>query len=116
MFNFEKLEVWHKAITFADLVYRVTRSFPTDERFGLTHQLRRAAVSISSNVAEGSARSSADFAKFIGSAAGSPYEVVTQATVAREQGFVGGDDDARVYAGAEEIVRMLSGLRKSLGE
>jgi hypothetical protein len=54
MFNFEKLEVWQEAINFADLVYDVTRAFPETERFGLTNQLRRAAVSISSNLAEGS--------------------------------------------------------------
>ena len=65
MFNFEKLDVWQKAIGFADLIYADTRTFPTDERFGLTTQLRRAAVSISSNIAEGSSRSSKiDFARF----------------------------------------------------
>ena len=49
MFNFEKLDVWQEAINFADFVYSVTRAFPNDERFGLTNQMRRAAVSISSN-------------------------------------------------------------------
>ena len=53
MFNFEKLDVWQKAIDFADLVYNRTRGFPADERFGLTNQMRRAAVSMSSNIAEG---------------------------------------------------------------
>jgi len=52
MFNFEKLNVWQKAIDFADLIYKHTREFPTDERFGLTNQMRPAAVSISSNIAE----------------------------------------------------------------
>ena len=66
MFNFEKLDVWQKAIDFADLIYTNTRGFPADERFGLTTQLRRGAVSISSNIAEGSSRSSkVDFARFI---------------------------------------------------
>ena len=66
MFGFEKLEVWQKAIDFADTVYLVTRHFPADERFGLTNQMRRAAVSISSKIAEGSARiSKKDFARFI---------------------------------------------------
>ena len=66
MFNFEKLEVWQKAIDFADLVYNYTRNYPTDERFGLTNQMRRAAVSISSNIAEGTSRmSQTDFARFI---------------------------------------------------
>ena len=71
MFGFEKLEVWDKAISFADTVYSITREFPADERFGLTNQMRRAAVSISSNIAEGSARNSRkDFARFIEIATG----------------------------------------------
>jgi hypothetical protein len=64
MFNFEKLEVWQEAINFADTVYTLTRAFPDEERFGLTNQMRRAAVSISSNLAEGSSRASRpDFAR-----------------------------------------------------
>jgi len=89
MFKFEKLDVWQKAIDFADLVYSKTKSFPVDERFGLTNQMRRAAVSISSNIAEGSARiSDADFARFVEIAAGSLFEVVSEATVAKRQGRV----------------------------
>ena len=116
MFKFEKLAVWQKAVDFADLVYTSSRAFPSDERFGLTNQIRRAAVSISSNIAEGSARSDPDFAKFIGYAAGSLYEVVTQAAVAKRQGFLDDRAFARIYADGEEISRMLSGLRGSLGE
>jgi four helix bundle protein len=56
MFNFEKLDVWQEAIAFADLIYEVTAKFSEQERFGLTNQMRRAAVSISSNIAEGSWR------------------------------------------------------------
>ena len=79
MFNFEKLDVWQKAIDFADLVYNHTRDFPGDESFGLTNQMRRAAVSISSNVAEGTSRmSQTDFARFIEIATGSVFEVVSQ--------------------------------------
>jgi four helix bundle protein len=89
MFNFEKLDVWQKAIDFADLVYKETQAFPPDERFGLTNQLRRAAVSISSNIAEGSSRSSkTDFARFTGIAAGSVFEAVSQAFIARRQTFL----------------------------
>jgi len=58
MFNFEKLDTWHEAIAFGDLVYQVTRWFPDEKRFGLTNQMRRAAVSISSKIAEGTSRSS----------------------------------------------------------
>ena len=115
MFNFEKLEVWKKAIDFADLVYKQTQSFPLEERFGLTNQLRRAAVSISSNIAEGSSRSSkTDFARFTEIAAGSVFEVVSQAFIAQRQNFLVEDRFRKIYADAEELSRMLSGLRKSL--
>ncbi|HEX4665082.1 MAG TPA: four helix bundle protein [Chthoniobacterales bacterium] len=115
MFNFEKLDVWQKAIDFADLVYSTTRSFPADERFGLTNQLRRAAVSISSNIAEGCSRNSqTDFARFVEIATGSVFEVVSQAFVSRRQGFMNDDNFHALYRAAEEQSRMLSGLRKSL--
>jgi four helix bundle protein len=115
MFNFEKLDVWQKAIDFADLIYADTRSFPSDERFGLTTQLRRAALSISSNIAEGSSRSSkVDFARFVEIAGGCVFEVVSECFVARRQNFLTNDDFLKIYAAAEEESRMLSGLRKSL--
>ncbi len=114
MFKFEKLSVWQKSIAFADLVYVATRSFPADERFGLTNQLRRAATSFASNIAEGSARSDPDFTRFLGYAAGSLYEVVTQSYVAKNQGFLPNGQFTQIYTAAEEISRMLSGLRDSL--
>ena len=114
MFNFEKLEVWQKSIAYAGMIYRLTRGFPVDERFGLTNQLRRAANSVASNLAEGSARPNADYARFVGYAAGSLYEVVTQATIARNEGFLAPDHFIDLYRQADEISRMLSGLRKSL--
>lgn len=115
MFNFEKLDTWHEAIAFADLVYQLTRGFPADERFGRTNQMRRAAVSIASNVAEGSSRSSrADYIRFLEIATGSLFEVVSQATIGRNQGFLTADAYQRLYQAAEKQSRMLSGLRKSL--
>lgn len=115
MFNFEKLDVWHRAIEFADLVYRLTRTFPADERFGLTNQMRRAAVSVSSNLAEGTSRvSKIDFARFVEIATGSLFEVVSQSTVSKRQGMLAEPDYLKIYAAAEEQSRMLSGLRKSL--
>lgn len=115
MFNFEKLDVWQKAIAFADLVYSLTRNFPSDERFGLTNQMRRAAVSISSNIAEGTSRSSrTDFARFVEIATGSLFEVISQAHIGRNQGFLPPSDFTRLYEAAEEQSRMLSGLRRSL--
>jgi four helix bundle protein len=115
MYNFEKLDVWHKAIDFADVIYDQTRSFPPDERFGLTNQLRRAAVSISSNIAEGSSRSSkSDFARFVEIATGSVFEVVSQSFIARRQTFLSEAHFRTIYEAGEEQSRMLSGLRRSL--
>lgn len=116
MFNFEKLEVWQKAIDFADFVYSVTRAFPDDERFGLTNQMRSAAVSISSNIAEGTSRHSReDYARFLEIATGPVFEVVSQSFIAQRQNYLSEEDRQRLYAAAEEQSRMLSGLRRSLG-
>lgn len=116
MFKFEKLAVWHKSIDFADEIYTATEHFPTDERFGLTNQLRRAGNSIPSNIAEGAARTDPDFVRFIGYATGSVYEVVTQSFIARKRGLIPEPVFTRIYAHAEEIGRMLTGLRDSLDE
>jgi four helix bundle protein len=115
MFNFEKLEVWQRAIAFTDPVYAATRQFPNDERFGLTNQMRRASVSVSSNIAEGSSRSSKkDFASFVEIGYGSLMEVVSQSHIARRQEFLDQGTFQSIYNEAEEISRMLSGLRSSL--
>ena len=104
-----------EAIDFAGLVYVHTRNFPADERFGLTNQMRRAAVSISSNIAEGTSRTSQiDFARFIEIATGFVFEVVSQAFIGRRQGFLTEEGFRALYSAADEIGRMLSGLRKSL--
>ena len=115
MFNFEKLDTWNDAIAFADIVYRLTRDFPPEERFGLTNQMRRAAVSISSNLAAGCSRSSkTDYSRFLRIATGSVFEVVSQATIGRNQGFLRPADHDQLYRAADKQSRMLSGLRKSL--
>jgi four helix bundle protein len=117
MFNFEKLETWQKAVAFADLVYQTTRNFPADERFGLTNQMRRAAVSVPSNIAEGSARNSKnDYARFLEIATGSLFEVVSQSFVGKRQGFLSEPDFKKLYSAAEEQGKMLSGLRRAVLE
>ncbi|WLD15212.1 four helix bundle protein [Planctellipticum variicoloris] len=114
-FNFEKLTVWQKAIEYAELIYEATSHFPRDERFGLTNQLRRASVSISSNIAEGSSRSSrTDFRRFIEIAYGSLLETVSQIQIAKRRGFLTESDHERIYVLADELARMLSGLGASL--
>lgn len=115
MFNFEKLTVWQRSIDFADIVYSLTKSFPDEERFGLTNQMRRAAVSVSSNVAEGSSKiSKADYGRFLEYATGSVFEVVSQATVGLRQGYLNEVQYRKLYAAAEEQGKMLSGLKNSL--
>ena len=115
MFNFEKLKVWERAIEFSDMIYSFTRTFPDDERFGLTSQMRRAAVSIASNIAEGSSRGSGtDFARFVEIATGSVFEVAAKSSIALRQGFISQRQHRAIYAAAEEQSRMLSGLRKAL--
>jgi four helix bundle protein len=117
MFNFEKLEVWNEAIEFADLIYGLTRAFPEAEKFGLTSQMRRSAVSISSNIAEGTSRNSrTDFARFVEIATGSVFEVVSQSAVARRQNFLAEADLQQIYSACEKQSKMLSGLRRSLVE
>ena len=115
MFRFEKLVVWQKSIEFSSQVYKLTQGFPNEERFGLTSQMRRASVSISSNIAEGSGRSSDnDFARFIEIAYGSLMEVVSQMNIAKSQNFLQHGDFEELYQRANELSRMLSGLRTSL--
>jgi four helix bundle protein len=115
MFRFERLEVWRRSIEFADAIYSVTRGFPVEERYGLSRQLRRAAVSISSNIAEGSGRSSdKDFAHFVQMAYGSLMEVISQSQIAENQTFLQPESHTELYRRAEELARMLSGLRPSL--
>src|ERR1700722_18579536 len=117
MFNYEKLETWQEAIAFANLVYSTTKNFPVDERFGLTNQMRRAAVSVSSNLAEGSSRSSrSDFARFVEIATGSLFEALSQARIALNQKFLTSEIYSRISEAAEKQSRMLSGLRRSLVE
>ena len=115
MFNFEKLDVWKKSIVLAGTVYTLTKSFLSDERFGLTSQMRRSAVSISSNIAEGCSRSSkTGFRRFVEIATGSAFELISQANIAREQGLLPPEAYNQPYQSTLGIVRMFSGLRDSL--
>jgi four helix bundle protein len=115
MFGFEKLEVWHRAVDYACTIYDMTQTFPEEERFGLTSQLRRASVSISSNIAEGSSRSSRiDFNRFIEIAYGSLLESVSELRIGQKREFVSNTAFERTYKEAEELAKMLSGLRRTI--
>jgi len=108
--DFKDLIVWQKSVTLAKEIYALTRHFPREEQFGLTAQLRRAAVSVSSNIAEGHSRRGREFAHFLSIARGSVSEVESQMLLAVELGFVTKDQIATVESISLEVRRMLSTL------
>ncbi|PUZ25226.1 hypothetical protein DCC81_13035 [Chitinophaga parva] len=89
MNKYKNLVVWKNGVDLSLIIYKLTRTFPADERFGLTSQLRRCVVSIPSNIAEGAGRNSnAEFAHFLGIASGSTAELSTQLLIAEKLGYV----------------------------
>jgi len=113
--SYSDLLVWQKAITLVKKTYQITGDFPRDERFGLTSQMRRAAVSIPSNIAEGQARkTTAEFVQFLSQAEGSAAELDTQFVLAVELGYCGRVDIASTVELISEVKKMLNGLRRAL--
>jgi len=109
------LIAWQKSMDLVDRVYSLTRSFPADERFGLTSQNRRAAVSVPSNIAEGHSRNSRnDYAQFVSIAKGSLMELETQLVIASRQLYVSLDALKPALSLLNEVERMLTALRKKL--
>lgn len=114
-FRFEKFDIWKEARDFVSVIYTITASFPSKEQFGLTNQIRRAAVSIVLNIAEGSVRSTdADFRRFLKMAQGSVHEVVAGFYVALDQKFVNQENFDRVYNQALKINAQLNAFIKKL--
>ena len=115
--SFRDLRVWQEAMRFATEIYRTTAQFPKHELYGLSQQLRRAAVSIPSNIAEGKGhRSNREFTNFLLYARGSLLEVQTQMMIARDLQYVGSKQAEQVLASADAIGRGLNGLINSLRE
>ena len=115
MQDYRKLKVWEKAHQLVLMVYRATRGYPSDERFGLTSQTRRAAYSVPMNLAEGTGRSSdADFLRFVWIANGSAKELDYQLLLARDLGCLPPDVYDDLARSVTEIQRMLAGLIDSL--
>ena len=113
-YNFEKLEVWKFSIDFAKKVYEITESFPDIEKFGLVSQIRRAVVSISSNVAEGSAKQSLkDQARFTEMAFGSLMEILNQMILSFKLKFIKEKDYIDIRNYIENLSRQLNALKKS---
>jgi four helix bundle protein len=111
--DFRELGVWKKARSLAIEVYRITSDGPLAKDFGLRDQMRRAAVSICSNIAEGNDRNSnKDTARFLFMAKGSSAELMSQAEIALGVGYLGTEDAERLIGSCDEISRMLRGLIK----
>ena len=111
MGNFNQLLVWQKSIDFVADIYRQTRTFPKDELYGLRLQLRRAAVSISSNLAEGQGRhGTSDYRRFVLVARGSAFEIQTQLMICQRLGYMKAEKAQTLLSEVDEIARMLNGL------
>ena len=107
------LDVWKKAMSFVTELYKITATFPKDERYGLTSQMRRAAVSMPSNISEGAARqSNKEFIQFLYIALGSNVEIETQLNIARNLNFINDETFEKMDEDQNEISRMLMGLIK----
>ena len=113
-YSFEKLNVWKLSRTLVKDIYSLTKTFPPEEQFGLTSQIRRATISISSNLAEGSARiSGKEKARFSEIAFGSLMEVLNQLILAQDLGYISEFDILRRRPLIEEIANKINSLRKS---
>ena len=113
--HYKDLHVWQKGMELARSVYRLTGRFPGEERFGLVAQMRRAAVSVPSNIAEGQARQGTrEFLQFLSHAAGSLGELETQVVLSEQLGYCKSDDSVGILRIIADLQRMLRALRRSL--
>jgi four helix bundle protein len=113
--RYQDLVAWQKAIVFVQRIYAVTASLPEEEIFGLKSQMRRCAVSIPSNIAEGQGRATrGEFQQFLGHARGSLYELETQIVIAIDLDYVSADEGQILLAEAGQLGRILNALKASL--
>jgi four helix bundle protein len=115
--TYRDLVVWQKSMALVTEIYKQTKSFPKDETYGLISQMRRCAVSIPSNIAEGYGRNSTiDYIRFLRIAAGSLYELQTQIEIAFNLCYLSKVEIDKMYESSREIERMLSSLTKKLND
>lgn len=114
MFKFEELRVYQDGLRFIDLVYLLTSKWPREEIFGLSSQLRRAAVSIALNIAEGTSRTKKDFRHFLDLSRGSCYECVAILSIAKERKYISSKEYSQLYEACEKLSRMISALKTSI--
>ena len=116
MNSHKDLKVWQKSMEFVVIIYTMTKSFPKEEQFGIVPQMRRAAISIPSNIAEGYGRVyGKETIKFLSNALGSASELETQIIISKDLGFISTECLQQLLGHIEEIIRMLSALIKSIG-
>jgi four helix bundle protein len=116
MHNLKELKIWHKAVDLATDVYRLTADFPKEEKYGLISQIRRSAVSISSNIAEGAGRNSdKEFTHFLGISNGSAYELQTQLIISRNLGIVNSELES-ILDKIDQIQKMNYSLQQKLNQ
>jgi four helix bundle protein len=113
--SYKDLEAYKKAYEVAKMVYRMTATFPKEELYGLTNQLRRAAVSVPSNIAEGYMRGSKEYVQYLKIALGSAAELETQLSLSRDLGFCDDNNFNDLYALNEEVIRLLKTYIKRIG-
>ncbi|MEM8677559.1 MAG: four helix bundle protein [Cyanobacteria bacterium P01_G01_bin.67] len=115
MQDFTKLKVWQKAHSFTINLYRITANFPVEERYGLTNQIRRASVSIESNISEGCGRNgNREFCRFLDIAQGSANEVKCQVYIARDLGYIDGNTSQLLTDKINEVSKMISSFNQKL--
>ena len=113
-FNFEKLEVYQDAVEFANQIYKITKPFPKSEMFGITNQIRRASISIPTNIAEGSSRGKKEFIHFLNIALGSTYECVPLLEISKRQGYVKDEMFNALIDELHKIAAKINALKNSL--
>jgi four helix bundle protein len=116
MRTFKDLDVWQRSVAFATDVYSITKTFPKEETYGLVSQLRRASVSIASNIAEGSKKGKKEFSHFIRISQGGGAEIETQLIIAKNLNYIKDDDFDKLVTELESIMRMLTNLYKSVSK
>jgi len=113
--SYRELDVWKKSMNLVEICYKITREFPKEELYSLTNQIRRASISIPSNIAEGQSRwSTKEFLRFLSIARGSLSELETQLILAQRLKYISEDNLNEILKLTDEIGKMISGLRKSL--
>jgi four helix bundle protein len=115
MHNYRELKIWQNSIELSEKIYSITLAFPNEEKFGLSSQLRRASVSVPSNIAEGTSRKSdKEFNHFLSISLGSLFEIETQLTIASRVGYLSEIELEKLNSTVKQLIKMIMSFRKSV--